>query len=144
MTLKGGPKFKGKLTCCLNNDLRNFVNFHSSSRKSGNLHFHGLFLSKAYKDLDEKVKIVMPHYTEAWCKVWRKTDSWFQNWHDDFGEIKCEQWKVWKFALCCATIFNGIWSFSWKITEELSLITLKEDLNFEEKLTFCLKNDMRN
>ena len=23
-------------------------------------------------------------------------------------------------------------------------MTLKSDLNFEEKLTFCLKNDMRN
>ena len=28
--------------------------------------------------------------------------------------------------------------------EELSLITLKSDPNFEEKLTFCLKNNMRN
>ena len=28
--------------------------------------------------------------------------------------------------------------------EELSLITLKSDPNFEEKLTLCLKNNMRN
>ena len=56
MILKGDPKFKGKLTCGLKNDLRNSVNFHSSSRKSENLHFDGFFLSKAYKDLNEKVK----------------------------------------------------------------------------------------
>ena len=56
MTLKGDPKFKGKLIRDLKNDLRDLVNFHTSSRKSGNLHFHGLFLSKAHKDLDEKVK----------------------------------------------------------------------------------------
>ena len=31
-----------------------------------------------------------------------------------------------------------------KSTEELSLMTLKKDPNFEEKLTFYLKNDMRN
>ena len=31
-----------------------------------------------------------------------------------------------------------------KNAEELSLMTLKSDPNFEEKLTFCLKNDMRN
>ena len=31
-----------------------------------------------------------------------------------------------------------------KSTEELSLMTLKKDPSFEEKLTFCLKNDMRN
>ena len=30
-----------------------------------------------------------------------------------------------------------------KSTEELSLMTLKKDPNFEEKLTFCSKNDMR-
>ena len=31
-----------------------------------------------------------------------------------------------------------------KSEEELSLMTLKKYPNFEEKLTFCLKNDMRN
>ena len=56
MRLKGVPKFKGKLTCSMENDLRNLVKFHPSSGKSENLHFDGLFLSKAYKDLDEKVK----------------------------------------------------------------------------------------
>ena len=56
MTLKSDQKSKGKLTCGLKNDLRNLVNFHSSSQKSKKLHFDGLFLSKAYKDLDEEVK----------------------------------------------------------------------------------------
>ena len=42
MTLKGDPKFKGKLTCSLKNDLRNLVNFHATRRKSENLHFDGL------------------------------------------------------------------------------------------------------
>ena len=56
MTLKGDAKFKGKLTRGLKNDIRNLVNFHASSRKSENLHFDGLLLSKAYKDLDEKVQ----------------------------------------------------------------------------------------
>ena len=56
MTLKGDAKFTGKLTCSFKNDLSNFVSFHASSRKSGYLHFDGLLLSKAYKDLDEKVQ----------------------------------------------------------------------------------------
>ena len=30
--------------------------FRASSQKSESLHFDGLFLSKAYKDLDEKVQ----------------------------------------------------------------------------------------
>ena len=54
MTLKGDAKVKGKLICGLKNDIRNLVNFHASSRKSENLHFDQILLSKAYKDLDEK------------------------------------------------------------------------------------------
>ena len=34
--------------------------------------------------------------------------------------------------------------FQLKSAEELSLMTLKSDPNFEEKLNFCLKNDIRN
>ena len=56
MALKGDAKFKGKLTRGLKNDMRNLVNFHASSQKSGNLHFDALVLSKAYKDLGEKVQ----------------------------------------------------------------------------------------
>ena len=56
MTLKGDTKFKGKLTYGFKNGIRNFVNFHASSWKSENLDFDVLLLSKAYKDLDEKVQ----------------------------------------------------------------------------------------
>ena len=56
MKLKSGAVFKEKLTLVLKNDIRNLVNFHASSRKSENLHFDELVLSKAYKVLDEKVQ----------------------------------------------------------------------------------------
>ena len=56
MTMKGDAIFKEKVTGVLKNDIRNLINFHASSRKSENLHFDGLFLSKAYKVLDEKVQ----------------------------------------------------------------------------------------
>ena len=56
MTLKGDANFKGKLTCHLKNDIRNLVNFHASSRDSENLHFDQILLSKAHKDLDEKIQ----------------------------------------------------------------------------------------
>ena len=46
MTLKGDAKFKGKLTRGLKNDMRNLVNFKTSSRKSENLHFDELLLTK--------------------------------------------------------------------------------------------------
>ena len=56
MALTDDAKFKGKLIRGLKNDIRNLVNFHASSRKSENLHFDRILLSKAYKDLDEKVQ----------------------------------------------------------------------------------------
>ena len=83
MKLKSDAKFEEKLTLGSKNDMRNLVNFKTSSGKSENLHFDVLFLSIAYK-------------------------------------------------------------VSAKNTFFLSLVTLKSDPNFEEKLTFCLKNDMRN
>ena len=56
MTRKGDAKFKGKLTRGMKNDIRNMVNFYTSSRKYEYLHFDGLVLSKAYKVLDKKVQ----------------------------------------------------------------------------------------
>ena len=72
MALKVNAKFKGKLTRGLKINLKSLVNFYFSSRKSGNLHFDGLLLSKAYKGLDEKVQKsyiswhwrVMPRFEE--------------------------------------------------------------------------------
>ena len=55
MTLKGDAEFKRKLTRGLKNDIRNLVNFYTSSQKSGTLHYDWLLFSKAYKELDEEV-----------------------------------------------------------------------------------------
>ena len=46
MTLKSDPNFEEKLTFCLKKGMRNLINFNSSSGKSENLHFDGIFLSK--------------------------------------------------------------------------------------------------
>ena len=56
MVLKGDAKRRGRLAPDLKNDIKNLVNLHVSSQKSGNLHFDGFFLSKSYKDLDKKVQ----------------------------------------------------------------------------------------
>ena len=46
MTLKSGAKFEGKLTCCLENDMRNLTNFHQSTPKCRNWNFDLILLSK--------------------------------------------------------------------------------------------------
>ena len=42
MTLKIDVKFEEKLTCGLENDMRNMANFHQSTRKSQNWDFDGI------------------------------------------------------------------------------------------------------
>ena len=46
MTLKSDAKFEEKLTCGLENDMRNLANFHHSTGKCLNWDFHGTLLSK--------------------------------------------------------------------------------------------------
>ena len=46
MTLKSDAKFEKKLTCCLENDMRNLANFHQSTRKCQNWNFDKILLSK--------------------------------------------------------------------------------------------------
>ena len=55
-------------------NIKNLVNFHVNSRKSENLHFDRMLLSKAYKDLDEKVQ----KSNVSWH--WRGMQSLKKNW----------------------------------------------------------------
>ena len=46
MTLKSDAKFEEKLTCGLENDLRNLADFHQSTWKSRNWDFGGILIYK--------------------------------------------------------------------------------------------------
>ena len=107
MKLKGNAKFKGKLTGCLKNGIRNLINFYASSRKSENLHFDGLLLSKAYKVFDGKVQksyvswrwIVMQSLKKNWLLVPKMT------------------WIIWwnlMRAVASLRICTSMWYFCWK------------------------------
>ena len=66
-----------------------------------------------------------------------------------FGEISCEQRKVWNFTLWWVPFIQIIYILNhieyWpKKYEELSPMTLKGDAKFKEKLTCGFKYDMRN
>ena len=56
MTLKSDAKFEEKLTLSSKNEMRNLVNFHTSSGKSEKSYFDVLLLSKAYKVSDKNVE----------------------------------------------------------------------------------------
>ena len=74
---KGYVIFKQKLTGGLKNDIRNLINFHASIRKSENLHFDELVLSKAYKVLDKKVQ--KSYVSWHWRLIQRKVNCWEVN-----------------------------------------------------------------
>ena len=46
MTRKRDAKYKEKLTCGLENDMRNLANFYQSTQKCQNWDFDGILLSK--------------------------------------------------------------------------------------------------
>ena len=46
MTLKSDAKSEEKLTCCLENDMRNFANFYQSTQKYQNWNSDKMLLSK--------------------------------------------------------------------------------------------------
>ena len=116
MTLKVGSKFKVKLTFGLKNDTKNLVHFHASSRKSENLRFDDWILLSMQRFRKSTGELCL--MTEEWCKVWRKTDSWFQKWHEEFGEVGWNQWQV------------------SHIDELLFLVTYKVSARKEQKMIF--------
>ena len=73
------------------------VDFHASSRKSKNFHFDRILLSKAYKDLDEKIQ--KSYVSWHWRVIPSLKKNWLlvPKWHEEFGEFSLNHSKVQKF-----------------------------------------------
>ena len=123
MKLKVTQNLNKPWPCGFKNDMRNWVNFHYNTEMSEKLYFDGV------KVLDEKVQI----YYASWH--WRVIESLKKNWL----LIQKMTWGIWwilmqavkfaKSALWCATFVESILCLSQKSTEELCVITLKNDAN---------------
>ena len=83
------------------------------------------------------------HDTQGWCKNWRKTDLWFGKWYEEYRKFSAEQLKVSKLGFWWDPLIQRK-SMSLKSTEELCVMTMKNDVKFEEELTCHFKTDMRN
>ena len=92
----------------------------------------------------KKFRGIMSHDTEEWSKVWRKTDLWFQKWHKEFRKFSPGHLKLSKLELWWDSFIQSRKCMSLKFTEELCIMTMKNDANFEEELTCHFKIDMRN
>ena len=62
---------------------------------------------------------VIFHDMEQWCKIWRKTDLWFEKWHEEFGKFSPEHLKVSKLGLWWDPIVQSRKCMTLKFTEEL-------------------------
>ena len=92
----------------------------------------------------KKYRGVFFHDTEEWLKIWRKTDFWFEKWHEEFGKFSPEHSKLSKWGLWWGPFVQDRKCISLKFTEELCVMTMKNDAKFEEELACHFKIDLRN
>ena len=73
--------------------------------------------------------ITMKNLKKSWNVVWKMT--W-----GIYGKFSPEQFKVSKLGYWCDPLIQSTKSMSLKSTEELCIMTMKNDAKFEEELTF--------
>ena len=86
----------------------------------------------------------MCHDNEEGCKIWRRIDLSFQNWHEEFDEFWPEQLKVSNIFILMCSFWAKYILFELKKTEELSFMKLRRDTKFGKESTCCLKIGIRN
>ena len=88
----------------------------------------------------KKYRRVTSHDTGEWCKVWGKTGSWFQKWHDvnlvNFNASSIRSENLHFDVLLFSIVFKVS---AKKSAEELSLMILEKDQNFVKKTLFVWK-----
>ena len=90
----------------------------------------------------KKYRGVIFHYTEGWCKIWRKSDLWFGK-LQEYGKFSPEQLKVSKLGFWWDLLIQSR-SMSLKSTEELCAMKMKNAAKCAEKLICHFKTDMKN
>ena len=91
----------------------------------------------------QKYRGVIFHYTEEFCKFWRKADLWFQKWHEKFGKFVPEHLKGSKLGLGWYPFVQSRKVMTLEFTEKLcvrSYVLLGQ--SFERRaywLTFCFQ-----
>ena len=140
MTLKNDTKFGEESTCRFKIDMRNLTNFDLSTRKSQKIFtLMGSFWAKYILFELKKYRGVIFHDTEEWCKIWRKTDLRFGKWLGEFGNFSPDHLKVSKLGFWRDPLTQSRKCLSLKLTEELCVMTMKNDAKFEQEWTCCFK-----
>ena len=98
--------------CSLENDMAwdNIWRFWPNTRKSQNLHFNELLLTKVYNAWAKNYRGVMRPYTKDRRELRKKNDLQFYNWHEEFGELHQSTTKILKFAFW-DTFLSKVYNF---------------------------------
>ena len=92
----------------------------------------------------KKYTEVIFHDARVRCNIWRKSDLWYKKWREEFGKFSPEHTKVSKLWLLLGPFIQSRKCINLKFTRALCVMTMKNDKNFEKKLTCLFKTDMRN
>ena len=139
MMLESDGKFKEKVTCGLENDIKNLTNFHQSTQKSKNWDFYWVLLSK--------VESVWARTLQG-CYVlwqWRMIQNWKRYWHEEFNKFLTRALANLKNFYFHELLLTKVYNVGAKeSTEELCLMALNIGIKFVGELTCAFKNDMRD
>ena len=94
-------------------------------------------------ELQKYIGVIFRDTEELWG-FWRKTDQWFEKRHEKFGKFSPEHLKVSKLEHWWDPFVQSRKGLTWKFTEELCVMTMKNNAKFKVELSFHFKNDMRN
>ena len=109
-----------------------------------NLHFEWFLLCKVFNVWIKKVRKSYLSWHWRVTQIWRKTDLWFGKWHDGFGKFSPEHSKVSELGLWWDPFVQSRKCTSLKFTEELCVMTIKNDTKTEKESTCHFTIDMRN
>ena len=145
MKLKRDAKFGEESTCRFKIGISDLTNFDLSTWKvQKKFCFNWVLVTKKYIVWARKVQTsylswhwgVLHILKKNWLVVWKKT--W------EFDKFSPEHLKVSELELWWDPFVQRRKGMTLKFTEELCVMTIKNNAKFEEELTFPFKTDMRN
>ena len=104
-----------------------------------NLHSHWFLLCKVFKVWPKKYRRVIFHDNKEWCKIWSKTDLWFGKWHGEFDKFSPDHLRVSKLGLWWDPFVQSRKCLSLKFTEDLCVMTMKNDAKLKRNWLFISK-----
>ena len=144
MTLKIHAKFEEKLIFCCKKRQEFGEIWPEHSQVSKTCTFICSYCAKYLMFDLKKYSGVIFNDNEGWCKICRKTDLWFGKRHGEYGKFSLENLKISKLGFWGDPSIQSRKSMSLISTDELCIMTIKNDAKFEEELTSHFKIDMRN